>query len=46
MKIRKTPRTTLEKLDFDPKGKIKRESEEIAEELEDLFEEEYEYDDD
>ena len=46
MKINKTPRTTLEKLDFNPKRKIEKESEEIAEELEDLFEEEYEYDDD
>ena len=46
MKISKTPRTTLEKLEFDPKGKVKKESEEIAEELEALFEEEYEYDDD
>ena len=46
MKITKTPRTTLEKLEFNPKKKIEKESEEIAEELEDLFEEEYEYDDD
>ena len=46
MKINKTPRTTLEKLDFNPKRKMEKESEEIAEELEDLFEEEYEYDDD
>ena len=46
MKINKTPRTTLEKLDFNPKRKTEKESEEIAEELEDLFEEEYEYDDD
>ena len=46
MKINKTPRTTLEKLDFNPRRKIEKESEEIAEELEDLFEEEYEYDDD
>ena len=46
MRITKTPRTTLEKLEFNPKKKIEKESEEIAEELEDLFEEEYEYDDD
>jgi len=46
MKINKTPRTTLKNLEFNPKKKIEKESEEIAEELEDLFEEEYEYDDD
>ena len=46
MRITKTPRTTLEKLEFNPKKRIEKESEEIAEELEDLFEEEYEYDDD
>ena len=44
--INKTPRTTQENLSYNPKMKIKQESQEIAEELEDLFEEEYEYDDD
>jgi len=43
--INKTPRTTEENLAYNPKRNIKKESEEIAEELEDLFEEEYEYDD-
>lgn len=46
MKINKTPRTIVENLAYNEKRKIEKESEEIAEELEDLFEEEYEYDDD
>lgn len=45
-KINKSPRTTEENLAYNPKSRIKKQSEEIAEELEDLFEEEYEYDDD
>jgi len=44
--INKIPRTTEENLEYNPKRRIKKESEEIVEELEDLFEEEYEYDDD
>lgn len=45
--INKVPKTIVErKMDYSPKKKIKEESKEIAEELEDLFEEEYEYDDD
>ncbi len=44
--INKSPRTTEENLAYNPKSRIKKQSEEIAEELEDLFEEEYEYDDD
>ena len=44
--INKIPKTTEEKLEYNPKRKIKNQSREIAEELEELFEEEYEYDDD
>ena len=44
--INKIPKTTEEKLEYNPRKKAKKESKEIAEELEDLFEEEYEYDDD
>jgi len=44
--INKEPRTTQENLAYNPKRKIKKETKQIAEELEDLFEEEYEYDDD
>jgi len=45
-KINKSPRTTEENLAYNPKSRVKKQNEEIAEELEDLFEEEYEYDDD
>ena len=38
--INKVPKTTEEKFEYNPKKRIKKESEEIAEELEDLFEEE------
>lgn len=45
-RLHKTPVTTEEKLEYQPK-KIKEEEEtEIANELEDFFEEEYEYEDD
>lgn len=44
--INKIVETTEEKLDYKPKAKFEKENQEIAEELEDLFEEEYEYDDD
>ena len=44
--INKVVRTTEENLEFKPKLKMKEENREIAEELEELFEEEYEYDDD
>ena len=42
--INKTLRKTQENLEYNPKMKIKEESEEIAEELEDIFEEEYDDD--
>lgn len=44
--INKVPKTTEENLEYRPKSKRGQENQEIAEELEDLFEEEYEYDDD
>ena len=44
--INRVPKTTDEKLDYKPKKKQDEENKEIAEELEELFEEEYEYDDD
>ena len=44
--INRVPKTTEEKLDYRPKKKQEEENKEIAEELEELFEEEYEYDDD
>lgn len=44
--INKVPKTTEEKLEYSPKRKKQEENKEIAEELEDLFEDEYEYDDD
>jgi len=44
--INKIPKTTEEKLEYNPKKKLRKESQEIAEELENFFEEEYEYDDD
>ena len=44
--INKVPRTTEEKLEYKPKVKGQEENKEIAEELEELFEEEFEYDDD
>lgn len=44
--INRVPKTTEEKLDYKPKKKQEEENKEIAEELEELFEEEYEYDDD
>ena len=43
--INKIPRTTDEKLEYNPKKRKMRENKEMAEELEELFEEEYEYDD-
>ena len=46
MKLGKTPRTIVENLAYNNKKNIEKKSAEIAEELEDLFEEEYEYDDD
>ena len=44
--INRVPKTTDEKLDYKPKKKQDEENKEIAEELEELFEEEYEYYDD
>ena len=44
--INKVPKTTEEKLEYQPKKIKQEENQEMAEELEDLFEEEYEYDDD
>ena len=44
--INRVPKTTEEKLDYKPKKKQDEDNKEIAEELEELFEEEYEYDDD
>ena len=44
--INKVPRTAEEKLEYKPKAKKQKEDKEIAEELEELFEEEFEYDDD
>ena len=44
--INKAARTTEEKLEYKPIIKKEKENEEIAEELEELFEEEFEYDDD
>ncbi len=44
--INKVPKTTEERLEYSPKRKKQAENKEIAEELEDLFEDEYEYDDD
>lgn len=44
--INKVPKTTEEKLEYNPKKQKEEENQEMAEELEELFEEEYEYDDD
>lgn len=44
--LHKTPATTEEKLEYQPIKKQKEDDKEMAEELEHLFEEEYEYDDD
>lgn len=44
--INKIAKTTDEKLEYQPKKMKQEENQEITEELEDLFEEEYEYDDD
>ena len=44
--INKVPKTSEEKLEYQPKKKKQEGNQEMAEELEDLFEEEYEYDDD
>ena len=44
--INKVPKTTEEKLEYKPRIKKEEENKEIAEELEELFEEEFEYDDD
>ena len=44
--INKVPKTTEEKLEYHPKKRKEEEKQEMAEELEDLFEEEYEFDDD
>ncbi len=44
--INKIPKTTEERLGYNPKKRKAKENEEMAEELEELFEEEYEYDDD
>ena len=45
--INKIPKTIIEKkLEYNPNKKLKEDSKEMAEELEELFEEEYEYDDD
>lgn len=44
--IKKAPRTTEEDFEYNHKKNTKKENDEIAEGLEDLFEEEFEYDDD
>ncbi len=44
--INKIPKTTEENLEYRPKVKKEKENKEMAEELEDLFEDEYEFDDD
>lgn len=44
--INKVPKTSEENLEYKPKAKEQEENKEIAEELEELFEEEFEYDDD
>ena len=44
--INKVPRTSGENLAYNQKKKIEKASKEIEEELEDIFEEEFEYDDD
>ena len=44
--INKVAKTTEEKLEYQPKKMKQEDDQEMAEELEDLFEEEYEYDDD
>ena len=44
--INKVPKTTEEKLEYHPKKRKEEENQEMADELEDLFEEEYEFDDD
>ena len=44
--INKFPKTSEENLEYKPEAKKVEENQEIAEELEELFEEEFEYDDD
>jgi len=44
--INKIPKTTEEKLEYSPRKIKAKENKEMAEELEELFEEEFEYDDD
>lgn len=44
--INKVPKTTEEDMEYKPKAKKQEKNKEMAEELEELFEEEYEYDDD
>jgi len=44
--VNKVPKTTQEKLEYTPQKRRIKEDKEMAEELEDLFEEEFEYDDD
>ena len=44
--INKVPKISEENLEYKPKAKVQEENKEIAEELEELFEEEFEYDDD
>lgn len=44
--INKVPKTTEEDMEYKPKAKKQENDKEMAEELEELFEEEYEYDDD
>lgn len=46
LQINKFPKTSEENLEYKPKAKTVEENQEIAEELEELFEEEFEYDDD
>lgn len=44
--INKVPKTTEEDMEYKPKARKQEKNKEMAEELEELFEEEYEYDDD
>ena len=44
--INRVPRSSKENLEYKPKEKVQEDNEEILEELDELFEEEFEYDDD
>ena len=46
VKLNKIPKTTEKNFEYNPNKQKKKENEEIADELEDLFDEEYEFEDD